>query len=78
MTLLDKKSKRTAPIEADVFGFDAPNLFYAGFGLDVKEKLRNYLTSVFLTSLNSTPYRNFKSFLLYNYHCYDQGSKLAF
>lgn len=41
MTLLDKPSRRTIDIQPDVFGFVVPDKFLAGFGLDVKEKLRN-------------------------------------
>lgn len=41
LTLLDKKSKRTAPIEADWFGFEVPDHFLVGYGLDYQEILRN-------------------------------------
>ncbi|MBD5423488.1 MAG: hypoxanthine phosphoribosyltransferase [Mycoplasma sp.] len=41
MTLLDKPSRRITKIFADVYGFEVPDKFLAGFGLDVKEKLRN-------------------------------------
>lgn len=41
MTLLDKPSKRKADIKPDIFGFIVPDEFLVGFGLDVKEKLRN-------------------------------------
>lgn len=41
LTLLNKKTHRVANIDADKYGFLAPDYFYAGFGLDVKEKLRN-------------------------------------
>lgn len=41
LTLLDKPEGRKIPFEVDRFGFTVPNEFLAGFGLDVKEKLRN-------------------------------------
>lgn len=41
LTLLDKKSKRTADIEADWFGFEVPDHFLVGYGLDYQEILRN-------------------------------------
>lgn len=41
ITLLDKPEGRKIPFTPDKFGFIVPNKFLAGFGLDVKEKLRN-------------------------------------
>ena len=41
LTLLDKKEGRISNIEADKYGFEIPNVFLAGFGLDVNGKLRN-------------------------------------
>lgn len=41
MTLLDKPYKRKSNINADITGFEAPDEFLVGFGLDVNEKLRN-------------------------------------
>lgn len=41
ITLLDKKSKRLAKIEADWYGFEVPDHFLVGYGLDYDEKLRN-------------------------------------
>lgn len=41
MTLLDKPAKRLHPIKPDIYGFIVPDEFLAGFGLDVKEKMRN-------------------------------------
>lgn len=41
MTFLDKPTRRQVDIQPDVFGFTVPDKFLAGFGLDVKEKLRN-------------------------------------
>ncbi|MUV38040.1 Hypoxanthine phosphoribosyltransferase [Lentibacillus sp. JNUCC-1] len=41
VTLLDKPSGRTADIKADVIGFEVPNEFVVGYGLDYDEKYRN-------------------------------------
>jgi len=39
--LLDKKSRRVVEIEADYVGFDIPDHFVVGFGLDFNQKYRN-------------------------------------
>ena len=41
LTLLDKPEGRKNEFTPDKYGFIVPNEFLAGFGLDVKEKLRN-------------------------------------
>lgn len=41
VTLLDKPSRRKAPITADYYGFDVPNEFVVGYGLDYDERFRN-------------------------------------
>lgn len=41
LALLNKKEGRTVSFEPDKFGFEVENQFVYGFGLDVKEKLRN-------------------------------------
>lgn len=41
VTLLDKPDGRTAAIKADVVGFEVPNEFVVGYGLDYNEKYRN-------------------------------------
>lgn len=41
LALLDKPSGRKNDFKPDMYGFLVPNEFLAGFGLDVKEKLRN-------------------------------------
>lgn len=41
VTLLDKPSGRTADIKADIIGFEVPNEFVVGYGLDYEEKYRN-------------------------------------
>lgn len=40
-TLLDKKERREFSIEPDYVGFDIPDKFVVGFGLDYDEKYRN-------------------------------------
>ncbi|HLH06446.1 MAG TPA: hypoxanthine phosphoribosyltransferase [Terriglobales bacterium] len=39
--LLDKKSRRTEPVEADYVGFVIPDEFVVGYGLDYNERYRN-------------------------------------
>ncbi|WP_042220760.1 hypoxanthine phosphoribosyltransferase [Oceanobacillus manasiensis] len=41
VTLLDKPSGRTAAVKADMVGFEVPNEFVVGYGLDYQEKYRN-------------------------------------
>ena len=41
VTLLDKPARRKAPITADYFGFEVPDAFVVGYGLDYAEKYRN-------------------------------------
>ena len=41
ITLLDKPTNRMTNIKPDISGFVVPDEFLAGFGLDVKEKMRN-------------------------------------
>ena len=41
ITLLDKPSRRVIDIDADFVGFEIPNEFVIGFGLDFNEKYRN-------------------------------------
>lgn len=39
--LLDKKARRVEDIEADYVGFEIPDLFVVGYGLDFAERYRN-------------------------------------
>jgi len=39
--LLDKKERRTVPFEADFVGFQIPDQFVVGYGLDFAERYRN-------------------------------------
>jgi len=39
--LLDKKARRAVPIEADYVGFEIPDVFVVGYGLDFAERYRN-------------------------------------
>lgn len=41
VTLLDKPARRKAPIKADISGFEVPDEFVVGYGLDYAEKYRN-------------------------------------
>jgi len=41
VTLLDKQEGRVVPIEADYVGFDVPNEFVVGYGLDYIQQYRN-------------------------------------
>ena len=40
-TLLDKKERRVCEVEPDFVGFEIPDEFVVGFGLDYDEKYRN-------------------------------------
>lgn len=40
-SMLDKKERRVCELNADYVGFDIPDKFVVGYGLDVDEKLRN-------------------------------------
>lgn len=39
--LLEKKARRTEPVRADYVGFQIPDLFVVGYGLDYAERYRN-------------------------------------
>ena len=41
VVLLDKPSRREAPVEADLVGFSIPDAFVVGYGLDYAQKYRN-------------------------------------
>lgn len=41
VVLLDKPSRREAPVEADIVGFTVPDAFVVGYGLDYDQKYRN-------------------------------------
>ncbi|HBG75695.1 MAG TPA: hypoxanthine phosphoribosyltransferase, partial [Clostridiales bacterium] len=38
---LDKPTRRTAPVKVDYVGFDIPDEFVIGYGLDYAERYRN-------------------------------------
>lgn len=40
-TLLDKPQKRKCEVKADFVGFEVPDKFIVGYGIDCKEKYRN-------------------------------------
>jgi len=39
--LLDKRARRLKPVKADYIGFEIPDLFVVGYGLDYGERYRN-------------------------------------
>lgn len=41
VVLLDKPSRREAPVEADLVGFTIPDAFVVGYGLDYDQRYRN-------------------------------------
>lgn len=41
VTLLDKPANRSANIKADIIGFEVPDKFVVGYGLDYDQKYRN-------------------------------------
>ena len=41
VTLLDKPSRRTKAVAADLAGFTIPDAFVVGYGLDYDQKYRN-------------------------------------
>ena len=42
VTLLDKPARRRKPIKADLAGFEVPDEFVVGYGLDYCQQYRNY------------------------------------
>ena len=42
ITLLDKPSRRVADVEPDYCGFEVPDAFMVGYGLDYAQKYRNF------------------------------------
>ena len=41
VTLLDKPENRSAKVKADIIGFEVPNKFVVGYGLDYNQRYRN-------------------------------------
>src|SRR5699024_12128195 len=41
VTLLDKHENRSAKIKEDIIGFEVPNKFLVGYGLDYNQRYRN-------------------------------------
>ena len=39
-TLLEKRGKREVPIQADFVGFECPDVFVVGYGMDVAHSYR--------------------------------------
>jgi len=53
--LLDKPSRRLAPVKADYIGFTIPNEFVVGYGLDYAERYRNLKDVCILTPSSNSP-----------------------
>jgi hypoxanthine phosphoribosyltransferase len=49
-TLLDKTSRRVVPVKADYVGFQIPNVFVVGYGLDYNQQFRRLPEVWFLRS----------------------------
>ncbi len=41
VSLLDKTSRRVVPVQADYVGFEIPDVFVVGYGLDFNQQYRN-------------------------------------
>ena len=54
VALLDKASRRVIPVRADYVGFEIPNVFVIGYGLDYDQKYRR-LPDVRVLSLPPSP-----------------------
>jgi hypoxanthine phosphoribosyltransferase len=52
--LLDKKMRREVPVQVDYIGFDVPDKYVFGYGIDIDEHCR-YLP--FIASVNLDKYR---------------------
>ncbi len=53
--LLDKPSRRVAPVKGDYIGFTIPNEFVVGYGLDYAERYRNLKDVCVLTPSSHSP-----------------------
>jgi hypoxanthine phosphoribosyltransferase len=51
VTLLDKTSRRAVPVKADYVGFQIPNVFVVGYGLDYNQQFRRLPEVRFLRHL---------------------------
>jgi hypoxanthine phosphoribosyltransferase len=55
--LLDKKYRREVPVEVDYVGFEVPDKYVFGYGIDIDE---NYRHLRFIASANMTKYKKMK------------------
>ncbi|MGA2503360.1 MAG: hypoxanthine phosphoribosyltransferase [Anaerolineales bacterium] len=55
--LLDKKYRREVPVEVDYVGFDVPDKYVFGYGIDIDEHFRHlrFIASADLQKYNKTP-----------------------
>jgi hypoxanthine phosphoribosyltransferase len=53
VTLLDKTSRRIIPVQADYVGFQIPDVFVVGYGLDYDQKFRHFPEVRFLPDVPS-------------------------
>jgi hypoxanthine phosphoribosyltransferase len=51
--LLDKSARRITPLDIRYVGFDCPDVFVVGFGLDVGERYRNVPDILAITDANA-------------------------
>jgi len=56
-TLLDKAVRRIAPLDIRYLGFDCPDVFAVGYGLDASERFRNlpYIVAVERSAVATAP-----------------------
>lgn len=54
VTLLDKASRRVIPVRADYVGFEIPNVFVVGYGLDYDQRYRRLPDVRMISSVRST------------------------
>jgi hypoxanthine phosphoribosyltransferase len=56
-TLLDRRARRLADIRLDYVGFEVPDEFVVGYGLDYREEYRN-LPFIGIPALKNSPQKD--------------------
>jgi len=56
VALLDKRSRRVIPVAADYVGFEIPDVFVVGYGLDFDQKYRNLTDVRYIPSPGVLPF----------------------